>query len=251
MAELVQYQVCDEGYGLIRLNRSQKLNAISSEMTEMLLENIQVAKKDAIKFLVITGAGEKMFCAGGDLNQLHGNLSEKEAFTKLYPMKECLYELVSFPVPTICLLNGSALGGGCEIATACDFRIGKEGTEFGFIQSTLGIIPGWGGGVLLYEKVNPNFAYRWLVEGKVYDINYLEKHGWIHTIVPDDEWDNLSKVLQPYLTKSIEQMKILKAQFNKKISVLSLSAQMNEEVRQSANLWGRPEHQQAVQRIIK
>lgn len=251
MSELVQYQDYKEGYGLIRLNRSEKHNAISSDMAKELLEKIQTAKNTNIKFLVITAAGERMFCAGGDLNTLHGDLNSDEAFSKLYPMKECLYELVSFPVPTICLLNGNALGGGCEIATACDFRIGKEGTKFGFIQSTLGIVPGWGGGVLLYEKVNPNFAYQWLVEGNVHGVDYLKKHGWIHNIVASEEWEDLNSILQPYLTKSIEQMKVLKAQFNKKISVLSLSAEMNDEVRQSATLWGSHEHQEAIKRIMK
>src|SRR5699024_12828906 len=101
--------------------------------------------------LIITRAGEKMCCSGGDLNHLQGDLSSDEAFKELYPMKECLYEPVSFPVPTVCLLNGDAVGGGCEIATACDFRIGKKGTKFGFVQSKLGIIPGWGGGELLYK----------------------------------------------------------------------------------------------------
>lgn len=251
MSELIEYRVYDEGYGLILLNRPEKHHAISTEMSKKLLEKIQLAKNSDIKFLVISAKGNDMFCAGGDLNDLHADLNSDEAFKRLYPMKECLYELMSFPVPTVCLLNGNALGGGCEIATACDFRIGKEGTKFGFIQSSIGIVPGWGGGVLLYEKVNSNFAYQWLVEGKVYDISFLERHGWIHRIVPDDHWDDMEKVLQPYINKSIEQMKILKAQFNKNISVLSLSADMNEEVRQSATLWGNPEHQRALKRIKK
>src|SRR5699024_12371085 len=103
-------------------------------MADLFVEKIKIARNRDIKFLIITGAGEKMFCSGCDLNHLHGDLSSDEAFKELYPMKECLYELVSFPVPTVCLLNGDALGGGCEIATACDFRIGKKGTKFGFVQ---------------------------------------------------------------------------------------------------------------------
>src|SRR5699024_24023 len=140
MSELVQYQDYKEGYGLIRLNRSDKHNAISSDMAKELLEKIQTAKNTNIKFLVITAAEKRMYCAAVELNKLHSYLNMYEAFSKLYPMKVCLYEVVSSPVPTICLLNGNAIGEGCEIATACDFRIGKEGTKFGFIQSTLGIV---------------------------------------------------------------------------------------------------------------
>src|SRR5690625_5646758 len=95
-----------------------------------------------------------MFCAGGDLINFHGELTPDEAFSRLYPMKEVLYDIASFPVPTICLLNGDALGGGCEIATACDFRIAKETTKFGFVQSKLGIVPGWGGGTRSEEHTS-------------------------------------------------------------------------------------------------
>lgn len=251
MTNSVQYSVFDEGYGLIQLNRPEKHNAISKEMTSLLSEKIKEAKNDSIKCLVVTGVGDKSFCSGGDLNNMHGDLSNDEAFRELYQMKECLYELLTFPVPTICLLNGNALGGGCEIATACDFRIGKEETEFGFIQSTLGIVPGWGGGAILYEKVNPDFAFQWIVEGSVLSIDELKFKGWIHRIIARDEWENTQEILKPYLTKSMEQMKLLKSQFNKKISTLSLSATMNEEVRNSANLWDSPEHIQALKKRKK
>src|SRR5699024_12326758 len=104
MPELVQYQVYKEGYGLIRLNRLEKHNAISSDMAKELLEKIQTAKNTNIKFLVITAAGERMFCPGGDLITLQGDLNSDEAFSKLYQLKEGVYDLVSFLVLTICLL---------------------------------------------------------------------------------------------------------------------------------------------------
>lgn len=252
MSEMVQYKFYDqEGYGLIYLNRPEKHNAISKEMTRLLVEKLKQAKEDSLKCLVITGAGDKSFCSGGDLNNMHGGLSNDEAFTELYQMKEFLYELVTFPVPTICLLNGNALGGGCEIATACDFRIAKEGTSFGFIQSTLGIVPGWGGGAILYEKVDSSFAYQWLVEGAIIDVCELKSRGWIHRIITDSNLEDINNILAPYLTKSIEQMKLFKSQYSKKISALSLSATMNEEVRSSANLWDSPEHIKAVKRFNK
>lgn len=250
MAELVQYETTAEGYGIIRLNRPEKHQAVSPEMAALFLEKIRIAKSDPIKFLVITGTGDNMFCAGGDLNYLHGDLNTDEAFQALYPMKECLYDIVSFPVPTVCLLNGDALGGGCEIATACDFRIGKQGTKFGFVQTKLGIIPGWGGGVLLYEKVDPNFAFQWLLEAEVFSIEYLQQKGWIHKIIKADQWAQINDILAPFISKSKDQLAILKAQYNKKLSVLSLAAEMNEEVRHCANLWETPEHKEAVAKFF-
>src|SRR5690625_1160156 len=151
----VNYAKHEDGYSVITLDRANKRNAINQKMASDFKACLKEAREDECTFLVVTGEGDKMFCAGGDLIEFHGDLLPDDAFTLLYGMKEVLFDLASFPVPTICLLNGNALGGGCEIATACDFRIAKEGSTFGFIQTRLGIIPGWGGGTLLYEKV-PN-----------------------------------------------------------------------------------------------
>lgn len=238
------------GYGVITLNRPEKRNAISKIMINKLANYVEKAKQDPIKCLIITGSGERMFSAGGDLHYFHGDLSADEAFSRLYIMKEVLYDIVSFPVPTIALLNGDALGGGCELATACDIRIAKEGTQFGFIQSSLGIIPGWGGGVLLYEKVDSSFAYQWILEATVYEAAHLQKRGWIHNIVSKDQWVHMDLVLQPYIEKSLDQLKVLKSQYKSKLSVLSFSAMMSEEVRQCAQLWNSPRHQEKVQQFL-
>src|SRR5690625_1269957 len=200
------------GYVKITLNRPKKHNAVSRLMIEQLIAGINRAKSLNIKCLVITGVGDKMFCAGGDLNYFNSELTPEEAFERLYQMKEILYELVSFPVPTICLLNGHALGGGCELATACDIRIAKRDTSFGFVQGSLGIIPGLGGGVLLYEKVNPNFALQWLSESKTYTAKELKRFGWLHEVVSEVDFSNIKLLLANYLNKTIEQMKQFKQQ---------------------------------------
>lgn len=244
----IQYIYHDNGYGTIWLQRPEKHHAISAVMTDELKAALETAKQDNLKFLVISAAGDRMFSAGGDLAHLHGELTPDEAFSALYPMKEVLYDIATFPVPTICLLNGDALGGGCEIATACDFRIAREHTRFGFVQTKLGITPGWGGGALLYEKVHPSFAYHWIVEGEMFDAAYLLQKGWLHKIVPEHDWDE-AKLVAPYLSKSVNQMNILKRQFMKQTSVLGLSAAMSDEVRYSANLWDSAEHKTAVQKF--
>lgn len=234
-------------YGLITINRPEKRNAISIDMAESLLQSIEQAKKDPIKFLVVTGSGTQMFCSGGDLNDLHGNLSVAEAESSLLKMMEVLYELTVFNKPTIALLNGGATGGGCELASACDIRIAKEYSKFGFVQTNLGIIPGWGGGVLLAKRVHPSFAYQWIMEGAIFDSDYLIQKGWIHRQVAEDEWGNRDKLLQPYLMKSFSQMKILKDQFLEEIGVIGLKEKMMREVQKCASLWESEEHKRAVQ----
>lgn len=238
-------------YVTITLNRPDKRNAISKSMVDELARVIKKAKTLDVKCLVLTGSGDKMFCAGGDLNYFHSELNTNEAFERLYDMKEVLYELVAFPVPTICLLNGDALGGGCELATACDIRIAKDETNFGFVQATLGIAPSWGGGVLLYEKVNPNFALQWLSEGITYPADELENYGWIHKIVPEIDFSNKEQVLVNYLNKTVEQMQHFKQQYKHKLATLSLAALMNEEVRQCTQFWGSQLHQQKIAKVFK
>ncbi|RKQ37386.1 enoyl-CoA hydratase/isomerase family protein [Oceanobacillus halophilus] len=246
----LEYQKADQGYGIILINRPEKRNAISEEMIAMFRRCLKQARKDNIKFLVITSAGEKMFCSGGDLTYLHANLGESEALERLNPMKDVLYEIASFPVPVIGVLNGDALGGGCELATACDIRIAKESAKFGFVQSNLGILPGWGGGVLLYEKVHPTFALQWLMEGKVYDTHLLKDKGWINRIVAEHELEDYDKLLQSYISKNSRQMLLLKKQYIKNRKRNTLYGDMSAEVEQTASIWGSEEHKLAVGKFL-
>ncbi|SET30103.1 Enoyl-CoA hydratase/carnithine racemase [Oceanobacillus limi] len=250
MEETVRYQYKSDGYSVITIDRAEKRNAISNQVAQDMKQAIQRALKDKCKFLIVTGAGEKMFCSGGDLRELHGDLTPDAAYEHLNQMKEILYSIVSFPVPTVCLLNGNALGGGCELASACDFRIAKEDTSFGFVQTTLGIVPGWGGGALLYEKLFPSFAYQWLMEAEVYSDKFLQQKGWIHKVISNSDWNKVEEILAPYLSKSYEQMTALKGQYNDRMKLDDLYQKMNEEVRKCANLWDSVEHIEAVERFL-
>lgn len=239
----------EDTYGTILLNRAKKRNAISLNMATRLSELLDGLQSAPPKFLVIKSAGDDIFCAGGDLNELHGELNEESAYNRLQPMREVLYKIALFPVPTICLLQGNALGGGCELATSCDIRIAKAGTKFGFIQSNLGILPSWGGGALLYEKVLPSFALQWLTEGSFFDAHHLQEKGWIHRIVFAEDWDE-EEILTNYMSKSVEQLAFLKKQYIESLDVNNLPEKMAEESWQSAKLWPSPEHKLAVQRFI-
>src|SRR5690625_457376 len=108
MDSLILYE--KNQYGILTLNRPEKHNAISLSMAKQLKETLQKIKDDSIPYLVLTGAGMKSFCSGGDLKDFHGDLSTKELLTKLRFMKTVLLELLYFPVPTICLLQGDAFG---------------------------------------------------------------------------------------------------------------------------------------------
>lgn len=250
METQITYETKSLGYGVLTINRANKLNAISVAMARAFKSSLLQAKKENIKFLIITGAGDRMFSAGGDLTDLHGGLSTEKAFSRLYPMMEVLELLISFPVPVIGLLNGDALGGGCEIATACDIRIAKKSTKFGFVQSNIGILPGWGGGEILYKKVQPSFALDWLVRGNIYDADELMERGWIHQVVGKETWDNPQQLLKGFINKTDKQMRLFKGQYNANISSTELPQLMLQEVKNSASLWETPEHIKAVQEFL-
>lgn len=244
MTEVVLYEKHEE-YAEICINRPEKRNAVSSEITKQLNAYLQKAEREKIKFLLLTAKGD-FFCAGGDLNELHGALTREEAYEKLSPMKEVLHKIACFPVPVICLLNGNALGGGCEIATACDIRIAREGSEFGFIQARLGILPGWGGGALLYKKIHPGIAFQWLMEADLYPTEKLLEIGWLNGVVNKEDWGDRKKILKEYTLRSYRQMVLLKRQYSSNLSAEELSGEMDEEVGNSADLWNSPEHMETV-----
>lgn len=250
MNKEVEYINDSRGFGILFINRADKKNAISGEVARELNNLIDQIAVDKINFLVLKSAESNVFCAGGDLNELHDELSDDEAYEDLKPMKKFLFKLATFPLPTIALLHGIALGGGCELATACDFRIAKEDTRFGFVQANLGILPGWGGGALLYEKVASAFAYKWLIEGGVYSVEYLKKNGWIHKVIPASEWEE-KNLLETYLKRSHGQMLHFKSQYLEKINQEKIYADMDLESRRCASLWESEEHISAVAAFLK
>src|SRR5699024_4069199 len=122
MNKMISYEEKD-GYGILLINRANKRNAISTEMAADLLQLFQEIKDQPIIFILIKSAGKNVSCASGDFNDYHSDLNEQEAYEMLSTTKQVLFQIVAFPVPTICLLQGQALGGGCEVATACDISI--------------------------------------------------------------------------------------------------------------------------------
>ncbi|MRG85507.1 enoyl-CoA hydratase/isomerase family protein [Salinibacillus xinjiangensis] len=233
------------GFITITLNRPQKRNAVSLELASELNQALDLAQQEnGLKFLVITGTGFKAFCSGGDLYDFHGDMDEEESYQVLNRMKEVLFKLATFPLPTICILNGDARGGGCELATACDFRFAKSGTKHGFVQGKLGIIPGWGGGVLLHKKIEHSLAYYWLVTSDIFEVETLQQWGWAQAIYHDEI--EVEQLLTPFIQKHPEQLEILKSQHVHQSSYQDLYEEMNQEVRQCARLWPSEEHKKAV-----
>lgn len=132
--------------GTITLNRPHRLNTIVPElMDDMLRATIQLERDPDVRCIVITGAGEKVFCAGADVTQFTSGGTPAEAQEMLRRMHLVLNRIEQSPKPVVAAVNGHALGGGLEIALACDFRVAAEKADLGLVETKLGLIPGAGG----------------------------------------------------------------------------------------------------------
>jgi enoyl-CoA hydratase/carnithine racemase len=152
----------EESFLVVTLNRPPA-NAISEPLMRDLDAALsEVEHDDTVRAVVVTGAGDKIFCAGADLGSAFSG-GDVEAFIRFG--NDVLRRIERFPKPVIAAMNGHALGGGCEIAMACHFRLLKEGARMGQTESNLGIIPGYGGTQRLPRLIGRTKALEFLILG--------------------------------------------------------------------------------------
>lgn len=234
-----------------KISRPEKRNAINFNVIDGLGAALERAEKDPeVKVFVITGEGEHAFCSGGDLEEFHQLKTEEEAYTMLSMMGNNLYKLATLPKPTFALINGSAVGGGCELATACDFRIAKSGCKIGFIQGKLGITTGWGGASLLYEKLPVHTALKMLFEANTYFSEELLDAGFIHEVHSKINIDSAYQYLKEVLKTDVNVLMAYKHALISKWHASHLQNRIEQEIRKCAILWEKDEHHQAVDKFL-
>jgi enoyl-CoA hydratase/carnithine racemase len=145
MEKTVHFKELDNGIALITLNRPHAANALSTNMLEELKAILDSCQFDpSIRCVIITGAGEKVFCAGADLKERAG-MDAQTVKKTVSLIRNCINQIEGLPQPVIAAVNGSAFGGGTELALACDIRVVSETAMFALTETSLGIIPGAGG----------------------------------------------------------------------------------------------------------
>lgn len=233
---------------IFEINRPSIHNAINGEVMEGFKQLIHKTNMDdSIKMVVITGAGEKSFCSGGDLSVFHKLKTEKESYEMLSETADVLYKVATLPVPTIALVNGTAIGGGCEIATLCDYRLVKKEAKCGFIQGKLAITSGWGGGTYLFEKgLRHDHALQMLTEAVPYTTDYLASIGWATEIYVGDKYNALHQFAEKKIVPHATVLKAYKLQAIRKWEQTKLYDRIMEEVEMCSVLWEKDVHHQAV-----
>ena len=170
---------------LLTLNAPRKRNAIDQAMVNRMHEVLDdLARREDLAAVVITGAGEKAFAAGADI----GQLLERTAADALAGINSGLFTRVEeLPVPVIAAIRGYALGGGCELALACDLRIAGHSTRMGQPEVKLGIIPGAGGTYRLPRLVGVGKARELIYTGRIVDATECLRIGLVNEVVDDDQ----------------------------------------------------------------
>ncbi|HZA63934.1 MAG TPA: enoyl-CoA hydratase-related protein [Nitrososphaeraceae archaeon] len=173
----------DIDIAIIKMNRPEVLNALNKEiMTELSQALDIVSTDDGIKVIVITGTGERSFCAGADIRYVV-NVDPIEAERYATFVHTLLNKIENLQKPVIAAINGYALGGGCELALACDIRIASSNAKIGQTEVTIGIPPGWGGTQRLLRIVGPAKAKELIYTGKMITAEEAERIGLANKVV--------------------------------------------------------------------
>ncbi|MEW9034129.1 MAG: enoyl-CoA hydratase/isomerase family protein, partial [Planifilum fimeticola] len=208
---------------------------------------------DAIKAVMLTG-DRHAFVSGGDLSEFHRLTREEEIYPVMARMGRLLLELQDLGKPTIAAIEGTAVGGGCEIAVSCDFRLASDRARFGFIQVRLGITSGWGGGTRLLSLLKRSDALYLLLTGEVIDSETALRIGLVDRIFPSGEefagaaWDFAERVASAPLGVIREYLAIANRVCR---GGLSRHEMAELESRSCARLWETPEHRSAVEAFLK
>jgi enoyl-CoA hydratase len=171
---------------IITINRPEKLNALNIKTREegaALIEELR--SDDSVGVVVITGAGEKAFVAGADIAEFAGRTAMMQRDVMV--SRSLFNAIDSFPKPVIAMINGYCLGGGCELALACDIRIASENASFGQPEIKLGIIPGGGGTQRLTRLVGEGKAMEMILTGEIIDAGTAFAIGLVNHVVPLDQ----------------------------------------------------------------
>src|SRR5919202_376296 len=191
MSNMKYIQVEPQGdIAVIKINRPEALNAMNIDVIAELSRAIDiVGVDDGIKVVIITGAGEKSFCAGADIAYMV-NIDPMKAEKYASSAQSVLNKIEKLEKPVIAAVNGFALGGGCELAMVCDIRIASSNAKIGQPEVTIGIPPGWGGTQRLTRIVGPAKAKELVFTGKMITAEEAAQIGLVNKVInlgPDDK----------------------------------------------------------------
>jgi enoyl-CoA hydratase len=223
-----------DGITTLTINRPQVLNALNSDVVrELECAMFELNMDEAVKAVVLTGAGEKAFVAGADIKEMSG-ISSFEAHDFARRGQRLMLLINRMRKPVIAAVNGYALGGGLELALACDFIYASEKAKFGFPEVGLGVIPGFGGTQNLARLIGPNKANELVFSGRIISATKALSWGIVNEVYPPEEL--LAKALET--AREIASKGLLGVAYAKDAIVNGLSMTKEDGFRYEASLFG-------------
>lgn len=210
----------NNGIGVITLNRPKALNALNRELLQELNGLLDVILEDqSIKVVIVTGSGEKAFVAGADITEMK-DMSAIQGRNWGKFAQAIFEKLENLPQPVIAAVNGFALGGGCELAMACDIRIVSEKAKFGQPEVTLGITPGFAGTQRLPRLVGKGRAKELLFTGDMIDAQEAYRIGLANQVVPAEDLLTAARAMaDKIMSRAPVAVQLCKAAVNKGLNM--------------------------------
>ena len=221
-----------ERVAIITINRPEKRNALNIKTREEGAALLDELRNDSsIGVVVFTGAGEKAFIAGADIAEFAGrtSITQRDVMTS----RSLFTAIDTFPKPVIAMINGYCLGGGCELALACDIRIASETASFGQPEINLGIIPGGGGTQRLARLVGEGKAMEMILAGDIIDAKTAYSIGLVNHVVPADQLQ--TKTME--IAQRIAEKSPIALQLAKEAVKLASRSNLDEGLRREIDLF--------------
>lgn len=245
---MLQVEERDRGFLHLTLNRPRQHNALSFELLDRLREALEAhAANEALKCVVITGAGEKSFCAGGDLHELDAMRSLDEAREISRIGRRSLDAVRYFPVPVAAALNGDALGGGAELAMACDYCLAARHSRLGFLQARLNLMTAWGGAADVLARCGNAKGLALLLKAERLSAHEARVAGLVDEVCEEGQSvDDLAQAWSASMTQRSRAVLL-----GQKALAIIVRRRLHEalagsEEQHMANAWTDPAHWEAV-----
>ena len=239
-----------EAVGRLTLSRPKALNALNAKVFQELEHCLSSLDKNSLRVLMIEGAGDKAFVAGADIKEMSAlNAKSAEAFSKTGQRVFALLEALPFPV--IAVIQGFALGGGLELALACDILLLEENSKIGLPEVTLGLFPSFGGTQRLSRAIGFYKAKEMIFSGNFYTAQEAYSMGLVNIVLPKEELmsqaEELSKTFQKRGPLAIAQAK----QLIQKSRSLSLEKALELEAEEFGRLFDKKDSQEGMKAFIE
>ena len=241
-----------QGAARLTINRAHKHNALTRTVLDELAEAMtHIGSDPEIGLIVLTGAGDRYFAAGGDLVDLSSVRSEADVQAMTDQARQALDAIRQCPIPVIAFLNGDAIGGGAELALACDMRLQAAHARIGYVQARLAITSAWGGGPDLCQLVGSARAMRMMCRSELIGAELAQQWGLAEALITDGvDGADMQSFLKPMLACPRQVLAGIKAQSSAWRQRLSYAEHRAIEQQQLAKTWLHDDHWRASENLL-